>query len=217
MSTDDLDRAVTAFLDEVQGAPWGTLSKSQIDFLLFKFLIDVGRVSLLDSDFEIANRLQTTTARVRGLRYRYEQRAVNDDPAVLARLVIPENFVFDTAGVEGKLRVSIRSKYLREYFAAALARRRAIALSETTPSVLVAPMRDFVEVLVGLSVSGDWIETPEGEKAQRQLVAELVGIRDAREYSSAVTGWRAAITGTVKFVADITKILEAAAPFVRHS
>jgi hypothetical protein len=96
--------------------------------------------------------------RIRSLRYRFEQQAVLDAPEALDRMIVPADFALEAVG-DDRLRVSVRSKYLRELLAAELKERREIPVAELTPSTLVARREAIVAVLVHLGVPGTRFES----------------------------------------------------------
>jgi hypothetical protein len=194
------------FQDELLDAAWGTLSKGELEFLIFALLVRTGRIDIAGTDFDIANALLTTPTRIRSLRYRFEQEAVQADPEALDRMIVPANFAFEAAAGD-RLRVQVRSRYLRELLFAKLAARRAIPMAELAPNVLVAQRDDVVAVLVDLSVQGAWFETEEGAAAQRALVEELTAIRDADEYGDVVDGWLGRIKDGGSIASGLVNVL----------
>lgn len=194
------------FLDELLESAWGTLSKGELEFLAFSLLVRSGRVDLAGTDFAVANALRTTPTRIRSLRYRFEQQAVLDDPEALDRIIVPANFAFEAVG-DDRLRVSVRSKYLRELLAAELMERREIPVAELTPSTIVAKRDAIVAVLVRLGVQGTWFETDEGADAQRALVEELTALRDGAEYEAAVERWTARLGGAGSLAGGLVNVL----------
>jgi len=144
-------------LDQVLREPWGTLSRARLDYLIFCTLVATGRIHVEQSDFDIANELQTTPARVRTLLYRFEQDAVRRDKALLNGLLTPQNIAFaEKVGVD-KVRIQIRSKYLREHFIAKLIDRGAVTTREVTATTFTAPVDAFMDELVrvGVTAEGD--------------------------------------------------------------
>lgn len=67
-------RGLERFTEDVLGVPWGSLSKSEIEFRIFRLLVDEGKIKLEHSDVRIAQQLATTPARVRALRFKIQQR-----------------------------------------------------------------------------------------------------------------------------------------------
>ncbi len=105
------DDGVGRLIDAVLQAPWGTLSRAQLDYLLFELLVREGRIDLADRDFDIANTLRTTVTRARALRYRYEQETLQGGGEV-STLISAQSFVFEGLP-ERAVRVQFQSRYLR--------------------------------------------------------------------------------------------------------
>ena len=74
---------IARFTEDVVSVPWGSMARGELDFLVFRLLIDGGQYDLAASDFALANALLTTPARVRALRFRYEQRRSKEEPGRL--------------------------------------------------------------------------------------------------------------------------------------
>jgi hypothetical protein len=57
------DNLVDVFAERVLREPWGTVAKSQLEQLMFTLLVESGKIRLDRSDFQLANDLQTSTAK----------------------------------------------------------------------------------------------------------------------------------------------------------
>lgn len=165
---EDAVQSVAAFAESVRASPWGMLSKAQTEYLVFKLLVDTGHIDKDLTDFELANELSTTMTRVRSLRFRYEQEAVKAQRGKIDSLLTEKSFLIEDAREVGKIRVVVRSRYLRDFLAAELQKQGAIALTEMTPSTLLVTPKAFITVLAyvaGAPGKREWVTTPEGEAA----------------------------------------------------
>lgn len=200
------DDGVGRLIDAVLQAPWGTLSRAQLDYLLFELLVREGRIDLADRDFDIANTLRTTVTRARALRYRYEQETLQGGGEV-STLISAQSFVFEGLP-ERAVRVQFQSRYLREYMVAALSRRGKIARSELTAQTLVVPLVDFVAELVDLTSQGDFLDTPEGEAARLDLLRQLAALQASDDAASTLKSWWRAVTGVATVSGGINDVLD---------
>lgn len=64
------------FLTEYLKSPFGSLSKTETEHLIFSALVATGRVKLSDSTFNLAGQLRITKSKARSLVYAYELRTV---------------------------------------------------------------------------------------------------------------------------------------------
>src|SRR5580704_2550840 len=97
MAKDDGTQALTdaqharfarGFLERYLTPAFGSLTKSEIDLLVFSLLHEVGFVRPSDSQYEIARRLRVTPARVRSLTMQMQLRdATQTDASLVARIV----------------------------------------------------------------------------------------------------------------------------------
>jgi len=184
--------AVETFANLVLAAPWGSVSKSELDLLIFTLLMDSGKFGVGASDFSVADQLRTTPARVRTLRFRYEQRTVRNDPAKLGLMMVPANFSFGKPGGDGYFDVSIHRTYLREYVASRLMARRSV-IYERTPAVLTINREELVQIVVEAVGGTDWSYTEQGARAYEDLFIELTASKDKAAVDEAVNGLLAAV------------------------
>jgi hypothetical protein len=192
--------AADAFMEAVLEAPWGSISKNEIDLLIFTLLVDSKKVGKEASDFNIADLLSITPARVRTLRFRYDQRVVRTDPASLASMMVPANFSFGMTKEVDVLDVTIHRMYLRHYFVAQLEARRSMTY-ERTPSVLSINRQEFVRIVVDAVAGSSWAESESGQEAYLELFAELVNSKNEAEAQLAATRL---IRGVPRVVAAIS-------------
>jgi len=177
--------AVEAFAGAVLAAPWGSVSKGELDLMIFTLLLDSGKLDEDMSDFAIADKLRITPARVRGLRFRYEQRAARDDPNKLLAMMVPKNFSFGRPDGDDYFDVSIHRTYLREYFASRLMAQRSVVY-ERTPAVLTVNREEFVRILIDTVCGTDWSDSVEGMDAYSALMSDLAASKNKVEYDNAL-------------------------------
>lgn len=139
--------AISTFSDQLLSAPFGTLSKTEIEFLAFRLLVETGEIDLGSSDFVLSNRLLMTPARVRNLLYRYDQRLIEKEPSQLAKIIDASNTVLEAADRKGYVKVHFRRVYIRDYVVARLLNKQVIAEDQLTPGLLTVPIFDLFDVL----------------------------------------------------------------------
>ena len=91
--------------------PFGSLSKSEIDLLLFRALVTAGVVKLDDSNFEVARQLQVPVAKVQALKFALRIRDSDVDENAL--LFDGVHFVRSSSTAE-TLVFSIEDRFTRE-------------------------------------------------------------------------------------------------------
>jgi hypothetical protein len=181
----DTSLAVDKFTKAMLDSPWGSVSKSEIDLLIFTLLMDSGRLGAHASDFSIADLLSTTPARVRNLRFRYDQRIIKEDPEKLASMMVAKNFSFASTKSTDVLDVTIHRTYLRHYFVSKLEERRAMTY-ERTPSVLSMNREEFVRILIEGATSPEWLESDAGSEEFSTLLQELLNSKNRSEAEGAL-------------------------------
>lgn len=148
---------VKEFIAAVTDAPWGSMAKSEPDYLVFQFLREQDVFKMTDSDFQIAQRLLTTPARIKAMRFRVEQRAMRPDGGGWGVLLAPTNFVFGPAKKNGNIRVRVRSPYMREKLIAVLDSEQKFTEIRFDSSVLELKPGDFLDAL-GKALKGSGLE-----------------------------------------------------------
>ncbi|MGO1959249.1 MAG: hypothetical protein ACTIKL_03810 [Canibacter sp.] len=74
-----INTSTQEFADTVLRSPWGSLSKSELEFQVLRMLVAQGHVELeKKSDTALASELSITPARMRSLRFKWEQRLKRD-------------------------------------------------------------------------------------------------------------------------------------------
>ena len=191
------------------------LSRAQTDYLIFKLLVDTGHVDRSLSDFELANELSTTMARVRALRFRYEQEEVKAKRGKIDSLLTGKFFLFEDAKESGKIRVVVKSRYLRDFLAAELQKLGAIALTEMTPSTLLVTPKNFMKVLaLAASTPGkrEWVTSPEGEAAIDAFLQQVSDSKITGKMKARVEGVLRGAGASAQAVGGVAAIAELLQP-----
>lgn len=206
MNADDAEQHTTLedsfaeFADSVLGLPWGSLSKGELEFQVFRLLVAEGRIGLHDkSDTALASDLAITPARVRSLRFKWEQRE-NSDLTIEQMLerVIPH--ALTPQGDELIIRVD--SGYVLD--------RLVDELRSGPDPVLVRTLRTPGHVQV--DVIGFWVKANslcgQPERETRKLLAKLEqafperALTKASEKRKAFVTKLAALSGIGSFLND---------------
>lgn len=137
-----------AFLNAVLDSPWGSMSKAELEFLVFDLLIKQGRVDLKKSDTALSTQLRTTPTRVRGLRFKYQQRTgVTLDASALLGSMQAFNAEHDD-----RVLVTIDSVYLLGLLVDELRSRHYLVQRELTGGMIRVSLLDLVETLGDMGV-----------------------------------------------------------------
>lgn len=161
---------------QILQTPWGSISKSELEFKNFQLLTSAGVLDPKASDGELAAQLQVPISRVRTLRYRRDQLAYGE---VFLREVIDRFEVHRTESPDD-VHLAIDSRYLRERFVESLRLERIVVRRELAGELLRLRLEDLVSFVVladGLS--------PEERDA---VLGELVPAWKAKETAR----WKAA-------------------------
>lgn len=127
--------------------PWGSMSRTELDFVVFRFLVEDGHIDLSNSDFEIAQELLTTPTRIKALRFRIEQRNAKEGTVDLESLILPRNFIFTRGLAPGTIRVRMNSEFLRRQLQSKLDELNAMNEHRFDTSVVEVAAADFTEAL----------------------------------------------------------------------
>jgi hypothetical protein len=73
----EIEGHVPALFDELLSAPFGSLSKPELENLLFKHMLNEGIITYSEGVFPLSMRLQITLTKARNLIYTYEQRELS--------------------------------------------------------------------------------------------------------------------------------------------
>lgn len=74
-----LSASIAEFSDSILRLPWGSIPKVELEFKIFEFLVGQSKIDLTgQSDTALASTLFTTPARVRALRFKWEQRKMQN-------------------------------------------------------------------------------------------------------------------------------------------
>ncbi|MGO2520557.1 MAG: hypothetical protein ACTH8F_10575 [Microbacterium sp.] len=166
----DYERVVTDLAVALTEMPWGSLSKSELEFRAFQFLIAAGKVSLVDTDTALAAQLETTPARIRAMRFRHEQSASDPWERRLVEVIVPHS-----VGEKGDLQVYVDSTYLLDRLVDEMRKRQFLVRRTLTRGLVRLDPVDLFVVLyeLGLFVPEEKSKgAGKSKKADRQPAAE---------------------------------------------
>lgn len=191
--------------------PWGSMSRGELDFVVFRFLVEDGHVDLSSPDFEIAQELLTTPARIKALRFRIEQRNAKLGEIDLDSLIVPRNFIFAASTEPGWIRVRTESDYLRRRLQSELDALDALSEQRFDAKVLNVPIEAFTQALHNVinqaTISG------KGSAATAEVnrvFTRFEQLRSSQRRSGLLTSARE----TTTLAANLGTILQAALAFV---
>jgi hypothetical protein len=149
---DDPGRLLFAktYLAGLAGAPLGSLSKSELDYLAFVSLVDAGVVSVDAPAFELAQLLEVTPAKVGSFVYAYRVRTQS-----------PENLLDDLANAivivslpaDGNVVLNVEDRYWRETLISKLKAVNVYTDTSFNRERVTVPAAKFAHVLT--AVFGD--------------------------------------------------------------
>jgi len=151
MTTPESSTATRDFLNTVMATPWGAVSKSELEFLVFELLVADERVKLSQSDTAISGVLRTTPARVRALRFRYQQR----QGASLDATVLLANMKAYANGSDDRVLVTIDRVYLMGLLVDEMKTRGFLVQRELTSGIIRVSLLDLFETLAALGTLKD--------------------------------------------------------------
>jgi hypothetical protein len=198
-------RPVERFLAEVRKAPWGTLAKSELDFLVFSLMTETGDIDLADSDSMIASDLLTTPARVRSLRFRFEQRRFQHlDEHELAEQIVRAIVPFSVDG-ERSLFVHVESVYLLDRLIDQMRRKNRLVRRDLTRGLIKV---DLVDLFLTLNDLGALTE-PDGVDLRAELDEILRDKNRQKRFRQFgdVLGKLSSVAGVARLVTSIAGML----------
>lgn len=193
--------ALNTFLDEVRAVPWGTVSKTELDFLIFRLLVDRGDLSLARTDAALAATLLTTPARVRALRFRYEQRKWKD---LTVEQIIDAIVPHQVKG-EKDILVRVDSVFILDRLIDEMHARHYLVRRETTRSLIRV---DIVDLFATLSEMGA-LANPAGVDlhaelndifSSQQKADRAALVKDALSKGSAISGMLRFAMGVLEMI-----------------
>lgn len=152
------DGPLEKFMDSIVDEPWGTLSRAQLNILIFQLLADEKRVDLAHHDVSIANQLKTTPTRIANLRYQYDQiyskgdtersNSYISDLLKQTEIIISKAPANSSVGTisENPLAVYIDNKYLMNKIRQEVVDSKQIPWSGLTPNVIYIGATEFAQV-----------------------------------------------------------------------
>lgn len=136
------------FLDAVLDSPWGTVSKAELEFLVFSLLIKQERIDLKKSDTALSTQLRTTPARIRGLRFKYQQRTGE----TLDATALLDSMQAFNAEHDDRVLVTIDSVYLLGLLVDELRSRHYLVQRELTGGMIRVSLLDLVATLADMGL-----------------------------------------------------------------
>ncbi len=134
------------FVEGFTNPAFGTLSKAEVDNLVFALLIKVDALNPKSQAYEIARDLNVTPAKARNLLFQWQLRNMGDGPALKEDLVAALKTVRFTK--EGDLLAfGIESPLLREELRSSLKRMGIFADASFSSEIVRLPVKHFVEFL----------------------------------------------------------------------
>src|ERR1700730_2885850 len=125
---------------------FGSLSKSEIDNLVFKLLIESDVIDPNDSPFDIARAMNITLAKVRTLTFNWQLRSGALETTLKSTLVrYLQKLRFHNDG--SYVAVGIGDALVREYFIALLQRQKVFPDRTFAPELVRVPLAGFTSAL----------------------------------------------------------------------
>lgn len=168
------------FEEEVLGAPWGSIAKSELEFKVFRLLMATGSLDATAGAGQIAARLKVPVSRVRTLRYRLDQESIGDD--YLAAVI--KSFEVHRTEPSTDVHLAIDSRYLRERFVERLRAERIAVRRELAGELLRLELTDLVSFVLMAD------DVPPADR--QALIGDLVPAWREREGSAWETSVRSA-------------------------
>lgn len=196
--------AYELFVTEVTAVPWGALSKSEIEFQLFKLLVSCETVDRNRSDLRIADQLRTTPARIRNLRFRLDQRS---GPEELLTLFTPKNVQIQLVKRDDQefLLVHVNGAYLREIIGDAIRDNGSIAINTLSPGTFEIGRRDFLDMLNTL-VSYQYDRLTDEQKGEFEEFQNLLKDYDEVDWPEKFDKWARRSSAFVGLAASVKRV-----------
>lgn len=140
---------VKAFFDEIIKSPWGSISKSRLESLIFRFMVDSkeSEINLDMSDFDLSMKLGAKETTIRNLKRSYYQQLINDEGIGSFAQIIKETEInFDQADTKHSL-VSIENSVYFDYIKDRLRQEQSVAVPLFGSTVLRVETRGILEVV----------------------------------------------------------------------
>jgi len=150
LTDDQRARFARGFLDRYLTPAFGSLTKSELDLLVFSLLHEVGYLRPSDSQYDIARRLRVTPARVRSLTMQMELRdTTQTEDSLVTRIVdclSSARFVKDGAMIS----FGVEDPLLSADIAARLKSLGAITDSSFNREIVKVPRDAFADLVAAL-------------------------------------------------------------------
>jgi hypothetical protein len=140
-------RFATTYLAGLAGAPLGSLSKSELDYLAFVSLVDAGVVSTDAPAFELAQLLEVTPAKVGSFVYAYRVRTQSPE-TLLDDLA--NSIVIVSLPADGNVVLNVEDRYWRETLISKLKAVNVYTDTSFNRERVTVPASKFAHVLTAL-------------------------------------------------------------------
>lgn len=177
--------ALNRFAKDLLMVPFGSLAKSESQYLIFRLLLESGELDDALDDFAIANQLGITPTRVRSLRYRLDQARVSSGESPLVELLRMEGFLIEEIPDSDKVRVEFTRQYVREHFLAVLRARRVVGNRTLSADVIEVDAFKFFSAIFD-ELSADDADVRAGlidDETIERARADLASVRSDKKKS----------------------------------
>lgn len=203
---DTLATAMDRFIEAVLKVPWGTLSKTELDYLIFALLVEEGRIDLGQTDLEIAGTLFTTPTRIRTLRFRHEQRT---SPTLTAAQIARQITAHSVDG-ETSIFVQVESQYVLDHLKDRMRAAGRLVRSDLTRGLIKV---DVVDLFMTLHDLGGFAEGSNEElRSQLNEVLRRQNRKELVRKGASILQNLGAVKEVLELGTAITDLFERAAP-----
>jgi len=149
------EEATREFVASVLAVPWGRLSKYELEFLIFKLLVERNTPEMQGDDLSIATALQTTTTKVRNLFYQFNQRRSQSMYDNWAQIAKQANIIFPN-DEQGVTVIQLQNGYLLDVILNEFQTRWATAVPVIAGHVIKVDTEKFLKTLIAKTSSAGW-------------------------------------------------------------
>lgn len=166
-----------SLLMSLRSQPFTGLNKSELEFKIFRAMVESGLVELKLPDFAIAVQLRISTRKVSALRYAYRIQSAGSISS--SRELLDSVVLISVDEYENKVAVSIDDAFFKELITAQLRILGVAGDGSFNRSILIVDADKFLEVI--LNVSG------EASEFLRNQVDSAIRRRRAKNFSAGLT------------------------------
>ena len=153
------------FIQTFASPAFGAISKTEVDNLVFRLLVETGAINPKSQVYEIARDLNVTPAKARNLLFQWQLRAMNDDTTLKDDLVSALQSVRFTKDGD-YMSFGVESPLLREELRARLKRLGIYPDASFSSEIVRLSVKHFVEFL------DDLLDTPTKKALHKQLIKD---------------------------------------------